>query len=66
MRGVADQTLRCGNYGRTGALQSAQANYFYGFCRQLFRNDRDKETKSYPYKTDIISLREKYLAEFRK
>jgi hypothetical protein len=66
MRGVADQTLRAGYYGRTGALQSAQANYFYGFCRDLFRNDRNPETKEYPYKTDIISLREKYYKEFKK
>ena len=66
MRGVADATLRAGYYGRTGALQSAQANYFYGFCRDLFRNDRNAETKEYPYKTDIISLREKYYKEFHK
>ena len=60
MRGVADVTLRAGYYRRTGALQSAQANYFYGFCRDLFRADRDAETREYPYKTDIITLREKY------
>ena len=66
MRGVADATLRAGYYGRTGALQSAQANYFYGFCRDLFRNDRNPETKEYPYPIDIISLREKYYKEFKK
>ena len=66
MRGVADATLRAGYYGRTGALQSAQANYFYGFCRDLYKNDYDKENKSYPYKTDIITLREKYYKEFHK
>ena len=66
MRGVADATLRAGYYGRTGALQSAQANYFYGFCRDLFRTDRNPETKEYPYKTDIISLREKYYNEYKK
>ena len=66
MRGVADATLRSGYYGRTGALQSAQANYFYGFCRELFKNDRNAETKEYPYKTDIITLREKYYKEFHK
>ena len=60
MRGVADATLRTGYYRRTGALQSAQANYFYGFCRELYKNDYDRENKSYPYKTDIITLREKY------
>ena len=62
MRGVADSTLRCGYYRRTGALQTAESNNFYGFCRKCFNEDRDKETKSYPYKTDIISLREKFLS----
>lgn len=61
MRGVADSTLRSGHYRRTGALQTAEANNFYGFCRKCFHDDRDKETKSYPYKTDIISLRDRYL-----
>ena len=61
MRSVADSTLRSGYYRRTGALQTAQGNNFYGFCRKCFNEDRDKETKSYPYKTDIISLREKFL-----
>lgn len=61
MRGVADSTLRSGHYRRTGALQTAESNSFYGFCRKCFYDDRDKETKSYPYKTDIISLRDRYL-----
>ena len=63
MRSVADATLRAGYYGRTGALTTVGANKFYGWCRKIFNTDRDKETKSYPYKTDIISLREKYIAE---
>ena len=61
MRGVADSTLRSGYYRRTGALQTAEANKFYGFCRDRFRKDRNSETKTYPYQTDIISLRDKYL-----
>lgn len=61
MRSVADSTLRSGYYRRTGALQTAEGNNFYGFCRKCFNDDRNKETKSYPYKTDIISLREKFL-----
>jgi hypothetical protein len=60
MRGVADQTLKSGHYSRTGSLLTPTANYFYKFCKDLFINDRDKETKSYPYKTDIISLRDKF------
>ena len=61
LRGVCDQTLRCGYITRTGMLTSALENYFYGFCRGLYQKDRDKETKTYPYKTDIISIREKFL-----
>lgn len=61
MRSVADSTLRSGYYRRTGALLTPASNYFYKFCKDLFTTDRDKETKSYPYKTDIISLREKFL-----
>ena len=62
MRNVADSTLRSGHYRRTGALQTAESNNFYGFCKKCFNEDRNKETKSYPYKTDIISLREKFLS----
>jgi hypothetical protein len=61
LRGVADQTLRCGHITRTGMLTSSVENFFYGFCRGLFNTDRDSETKTYPYKTDIISIREKFL-----
>ena len=62
MRNVADSTLRSGHYRRTGVLQTAESNNFYGFCKKCFNVDRNKETKSYPYKTDIISLREKFLS----
>lgn len=61
LRGVADQTLRCGHITRTGMLTSSVENFFYGFCRGLFNTDRDSDTKTYPYKTDIISIREKFL-----
>ena len=63
MRGVADATLRAGYYRSTGALQTVGANKFYGWCRKLFNTDRNAETKSYPYPTDIISLREKFIEE---
>lgn len=63
MRGVADATLRAGYYRSTGALQTVGANKFYGWCRKLFNTDRNTETKSYPYPTDIISLREKFIEE---
>ena len=63
MRGVADATLRAGYYRSTGALTTVGANKFYGWCRKLFNTDRNAETKSYPYPTDIISLREKFIEE---
>ena len=61
MRGVADITLKCGHYRRTGAFQTPMSNNFYGFCKKCFDEDRQAETKDYPYKTDIISLRDKFL-----
>ena len=60
LRGVADQTLRCGYITKTGMLTSSIENIFYGYCRELFNNDYNRDTKEYPYKTDIISLREKF------
>ena len=61
LRGVADQTLRCGYITKTGMLTSSTENLFYGYCRELYNNDYNRDTKEYPYKTDIISLREKFL-----
>ena len=58
MRGVADSTLRCGNYRRTGSLLTIAENQFFGFCKKCYNVDRNKELKEYPYKTDIISMRE--------
>ena len=66
LRGVADATLRCGYITKTGMLTSSVENLFYGFCKDLYTKDRNKETKEYPYKTDIISLREKYYQEFHR
>lgn len=60
LRGVCDQTLRCGYITKTGMLSSSTENFFYGFCKELFIQHRDKETKSYPFKTDIISIRERF------
>ena len=61
LRGVADTTLRCGYITKTGMLTTAIENLFYGFCKKLYENDYDRENKTYPYKTDIISLRNKFL-----
>ena len=61
MRGVADMTLRCGHINKTGMLTSSLENLFYGFCRELYNTDYNKDTKTYPYKTDIISIRDKFI-----
>ena len=63
LRGVADTTLRCGYIAKTGMLTTAIENLFYGFCKKLYENDYDRENKTYPYKTDIISLRNKFLSD---
>lgn len=60
LRGIADQTLRCGYITRTGMLTSCLENLFYGFCRNLYSKYCNKEDKSYPFKTDIISLRDMF------
>ena len=60
LRGVADQALKSGYIRSTGSLQTAEENLFYGFCRDCFKNDRNEKTKEYSYKTDIISMRERF------
>ena len=62
MRSVADSILTSGSYRRMGSLLTVAGNQFAAFCKKCFREDRNLETKSYPYKTDIISLREKFLS----
>lgn len=62
LRGVADQTLRRGYIVKTGMLTNALENLFYGFCKDLYNYYRDPETKTYSFKTDIISLRERFLS----
>ena len=61
MRGVAQTTLRCGYITKTGMLTSSIENRFYGFCREIHDNYYDKDRKEYPFKTDIISMRERFL-----
>lgn len=63
LRGVSEPTLRCGYITKTGMLTSSLENMFYGFLRELHNRDYNKDTKEYPYKTDIISLRERFLKE---
>lgn len=61
MRGIADQTLRRGYITKTGALYNSTSNLFYGFCKELYNKYYNKETKNYPFKTDIISLRDMFI-----
>lgn len=61
LRGVADQTLRCGYIVKTGMLINSLENMFYGFCKNIFNTERDPDTKTYSTKTDIISLRDRFL-----
>lgn len=58
MRGVADSTLKRGYISKTSMLTTATENLFYGYLKDLYQNYFDKDTKTYPFKTDIISLRE--------
>lgn len=60
MRSVADSMLRKGMYWHMGSIDTAAGNMFAAFCKECYNKDRDKETDSYPYKTDIISMREKF------
>lgn len=63
LRGVKEITLRCGYITKTGMLTSSLENVFYGYCRELYNKYYDKDTKTYPFKTDIISLRNKFYEE---
>ena len=60
LRGVANTTLRAGYITKTGLLTTSEENMFYGFLRKLYNEDYNKDTKTYPYPTDIISLRNKF------
>ena len=53
MRTVAQETLRSGNYRRTGELVTPIQNRFFGFCKEL--------AKQPEHPTHIIKLREMFL-----
>ena len=63
MRGVAQTTLRCGYINKTGMLTSYIENMFYGFCKEVYNNYYDKDRKEYPFKVDIISLRDLFYSK---
>lgn len=52
MRSVAQETLRSGNYRRTGSLLTPLENQFFGFCKELYG------TENHP--THIIELRDMF------
>lgn len=56
MRSVAQETLKSGNFRRTGSLTTPEANRFFGFCKELFANKENFEPP-----THIIALRKLYL-----
>ena len=58
MRTVAQETLRSGNYRRTGELTTPMANHFFGFCKEI-RNEEN-------HPTHIIPLREAFLSAYGK
>lgn len=59
LRSVANKIFRSGNINFTGALQSTESNYFYGWCRDKF-NSLDKQGRWAYSKRDIISLRDEF------
>lgn len=63
LRSIAEQTLKTGYVLSTGSLTNYIENLFYGYCREIYKKYYNKETKSYPFKTDIISLRDNFLYE---
>lgn len=60
LHGVASMVLKCGYLRRTGMLTTELENYFYGFLRKTYNSYYNKEEKTYPIKTDIISLRKMF------
>lgn len=63
LRTVSTMVLKCGYLRKTGMLVNELENLFYGFLRKTYNNYYNKEEKTYPFKTDIISLRDKYLSK---
>lgn len=60
LRGVANMVLKCGYLRRTGMLTNELENFFYGFLKEVYSKYYNKDEKSYPIKTDIISLRKMF------
>lgn len=59
LRSAAIKIFRSGNINFTGALQSVESNYFYGWCREKFVTLTKQERWDYS-KRNIISLRDEF------
>ena len=66
MRSLSQGVLRSGVYTKMSSLVSPISNLFYGFCKELYAKDYNRDTKSYPYKIDIISLRDKFYSSLEQ
>ena len=64
LRSVANKIFRSGNINFTGALQSIESNYFYGWCRDKF-DSLDKQGRWTYSKRDIIDLRDEFRADMK-
>ena len=64
LRSVANKIFRSGNINFTGALQSIESNYFYGWCRDKFM-ELDKQGRWAYSKRDIIDLRDEFRADMK-
>lgn len=64
LRSVANKIFRSGNINFTGALQSIESNYFYGWCRDKF-DSLDKQGRRDYSNRDIIDLRDEFRADMK-
>lgn len=64
LRTVANKIFRSGNINFTGALQSIESNYFYGWCRDKFA-ELDKQGRWAYSKRNIIDLRDEFRADMK-
>ena len=64
LRSVANKIFRSGNINFTGALQSIESNYFYGWCRDKFI-ELDKQGRWAYSKRDIIDLRDEFRTDMK-
>lgn len=64
LRTAANKIFRSGNINFTGALQSIESNYFYGWCRDKFA-ELDRHGRWAYSKRNIIDLRDEFRADMK-